>query len=187
MVVTILIDSPEAKAAMGAALEHANRRVLLVPNVDGRYAAVGTIAAVEDAGGRAVVVRGIERAVLGRATPGEGDSSVLWLAAEPVAEAEEPTEEARALAREYRALVERILDKRGAGRLTEAVRGLRDPSQVADLALWSPDLSLADKVRILETVDVEARLRLVLELGRESLAELEVGEEIDREVAEGID
>src|SRR5688500_17043603 len=118
MVVTILIDSPEAKAAMAAALEHAGRRVLLVPHVDGRYATVGTIAAVEDTGGRAVVVRGIERAVLGSAS--EGECTALWLAAEPVAEADASSEDAIALAREYRALVERILDKRGAGRLTEA-------------------------------------------------------------------
>ena len=186
MVVTILIDSPEAKAAMAAAVEHAGRRVLLVPNIDGRYAAVGTVAAVEDTGGRAVVVRGIERAVLGAATPGEADGA-LWLSAEPVAEAEAPSDEAMVLAREYRALVERILDKRGAGRLTEAVKGLRDPSQVADLALWSPELSLTDKVRILETLDVEERLRLVIGFGREQLAELEVGEDIDREVARGID
>ncbi|HEX4905821.1 MAG TPA: LON peptidase substrate-binding domain-containing protein, partial [Acidimicrobiales bacterium] len=186
MVVTILIDSPEAKAAMAAAVEHAGRRVLLVPYIDGRYAAVGTVAAVEDTGGRAVVVRGIERAVLGAAAPGEADDA-LWLSAEPVAEAEAPSEEAMALAREYRALVERILDKRGAGRLTEAVKGLRDPSQVADLALWSPELSLTDKVRILETLDVEERLRLVIGFGRDQLAELEVGEDIDREVAKGID
>src|SRR3954447_3598515 len=82
MVVTILLDTPEAKAAMAAALEHAGRRLLLVPHGDGRYARVGTIAAVEDTGGRAVVVRGIERAVLGAATDGP-DSAALWLAAEP--------------------------------------------------------------------------------------------------------
>ncbi|HVM52189.1 MAG TPA: endopeptidase La [Acidimicrobiales bacterium] len=185
MVVTILIDSAEAKAAMAAATEHAGRRLLLVPHVQGRYATVGTVAAVEDANGRAVVVRGVERAVLGSATEGHADA--LCLAYEPVAEAEAPTEETRALAREYRALVERILDKRGAGRLTEAVRGVRDPSQVADLALWSPDIDLTDKVRILETLDVPDRLRLVIALGRDALAELEVGEDIDREVAEGLD
>jgi len=172
MVVTILVDSPEARAAMTAALDHASRRLLLVPHVDGRYATVGTVAAVEDTNGRAVVVRGIERAVLGAAGPADGDAA-LWLSYEPVAEAAPPTEEARALAREYRTIVERILDRRGAGRLTEAVRGLRDPSAVADLALWSPDLTLADKVRILETIDVEERLRLVIELGRASLAELD--------------
>ena len=186
MVVTILLDSPEAKAAMAAATEHSGRRLLLVPHVDGRYASVGTIAAVEDAQGRAVVVRGIERAVLGAAVD-QPDAPGLWLAAEPVAEAEAPSDDAKALAREYRALVERILDKRGAGRLTEAVRGVRDPSAVADLALWSPEISLADKVRILETLDVEERLRLVIAFGRDQLAELEVGEDIDREVSEGID
>src|SRR3954451_18586151 len=102
MVVTIVVDSPEAKSAAAAALEHAGRRILLVPHVDGRYATVGTIAAVEDTGGRAVVVRGIERAVLGAAVehaasaPGAAGSlqSPLWLAAEPVAEAEEPSDEA---------------------------------------------------------------------------------------------
>jgi len=167
MVVTLLLDTPESRAAVEAAREHANRRVLLVPHVDGRYATVGTIAVIEDVEGRAVVIRGVERAVLGRAESGEGRA--LWLHAEPVAEAAPPTEEAMRLAREYRALVERILDARGAGRLTQAIRGLRDPSQVADLALWSPDLSLADKVRILETVDVEERLHLVLELGRAQL------------------
>src|SRR3954454_9390643 len=185
MVVTIVVDSPEAKSAAAAATEHAGRRVLLVPHVDGRYATVGTIAAVEDAGGRALVVRGVERAVLGAAVPGEGGG--LWLTAEPVAEAERASDEAHELAREYRAIVEKILDLRGAGRLTEAVRSVREPSAVADLALWSPDLSLQQKVEILETLDVEERLRLVIRLGRESLAELEVATEIDREVADGID
>src|SRR4051812_26143742 len=189
MVVTIVVDSPEAKRAAAAAVEHAGRRVLLVPHVDGRYAAVGTVAAVEDADGRALVVRGVERAVLGSATsaPAPGgaggspsDPDAFWLTYEPVAEAESPSDEARQLAREYRAIVEKILDLRGAGRLTEAVRGMREPSQVADLALWSPDLTLQQKVEILETVDVEARLRLVIQLGRASLAELEVSTDIDR-------
>jgi ATP-dependent Lon protease len=185
MVVTILVDSPEAKTAAAAALEHAGRRVLLVPHVDGRYATVGTVAAIEDSNGRALVVRGVERAVLGTAVPHE--SGGLWLNAEPVAEAEAPSEEAHALAREYRAIVERILDLRGAGRLTEAVRGMREPSQVADLALWSPDLALEQKVEILETTDVEERLRLVIRLGRESLAELEVTTDIDGKVSSQID
>ncbi|MEA3019746.1 MAG: ATP-dependent Lon protease, partial [Actinomycetota bacterium] len=195
MVVTLVIDSPEASAAAAAALEHAGRRVLLVPYIDGRYGRVGTIAAIEDAGGRALVVRGVERAVLGAAVeapgaPGGGprrDGDALWLNAEPVAEAEAPSEEARSLAREYRAIVEKLLDKRGAGRLTEAVRGVRDPSTVADLAFWSPDLSLEDKVRVLETIDVTERLRLVIQFGRDALADLEVAEDIDREVTEGID
>src|SRR4051812_29677326 len=116
MVVTIVVDSPEAKRAAAAAVEHAGRRVLLVPHVDGRYAAVGTVAAVEDAEGRALVVRGVERAVLGSATIGDGDPDAFWLTYEPVAEAESPSDEARQLAREYRAIVEKILDLRGAGR-----------------------------------------------------------------------
>src|SRR3954465_12897081 len=77
MVVTIVVDSPETKSAAAAAVGHAGKRVLLVPHGDARYAAVGTVAAVEDSNGRALVVRGVERAVLGSATPapasGDGD------------------------------------------------------------------------------------------------------------------
>ena len=59
MVVTILLESPEARAAADAA--GSDSQVLLVPRVDGRFAAVGVIASIEDAGsvpggGRAVVV-----------------------------------------------------------------------------------------------------------------------------------
>ena len=42
------------------------------------------------------------------------------------------------------------------------------PSQIADLSGYSPDLSLAQKVEVLETVDVETRLRLVLGWARET-------------------
>ncbi|MEY2405849.1 MAG: ATP-dependent Lon protease, partial [Acidimicrobiaceae bacterium] len=120
-------------------------------------------------------------------TVAEPGHAALWLPAEPVAEAEAPTEEVRALAAEYRAVIEQILDRRGAGRVAEGLRGVRDPGAVADMSLYSPDLSLPQKVEILETVDVEARLRLVLTWAREVLADLTVRDEVNREVADGMD
>src|SRR5215211_509957 len=189
MVVTVVLESPEATTAADAA-EAAGRRLLLVPQVDGRTARVGTIAALEDAGAgrggrRAVVLRGLERAVVGAGVPGSGPG--LWVAAEPVVEPDVPSDEARRLAAEYRAVVESILERRGAGRLAEALRGIADPGAIADTALYSPDLSLEQKVTVLEAVDVEERLRLVLQWARDTLADLSVRQDIDRDVMEGLD
>ena len=49
MVVTIALETDEAKRA-GAAAADAGDRIVLVPRIDGRFARVGTIAAVESAG-----------------------------------------------------------------------------------------------------------------------------------------
>jgi ATP-dependent Lon protease len=187
MVVTVALETTEARTAADEAVEHTGR-ILLVPRVDDRFATVGTVAKIEDVGdlpggGRAIVVRGIERARLGAAEAGHG---ALWLAAEPVAEAEAPSDEVRALAREYRAVVEQILDRRGARGIAQSLRGIREPGSLADASLYSPDLSLAQKVEILETVDVEARLRKVLAWAKETLDDLTVREEVESKVAEGL-
>src|SRR4051794_52647 len=191
MVVTIALETPEASVAADAAMEHTGR-LLLVPRIDGAFARVGTVAKIEDVGdipgtrtGRALVVRGLERAVIGTGVPGEGRG--LWVSAEPVIEGAEPTEEARRLAREYKAVVEAILDRRGASRMAEGIRSIREPGALADISLYSPDLSLEQKVEILEELDVEARLRKVLAWAKESLEDLTVRADINREVSEGFE
>ena len=185
MVVTIALETAEARTAADAALEHTGR-LLLVPRLDGRFSTVGVVAKIEDVGDlpgrrRALVVRGLDRAVIGAGVAGDGPG--LWVQAEPVLEAEAPTEEVRALAREYRQRVEALLERRGAGRVAESLRGIHEPGAIADTALWSPDLTNEQKVVLLETVDVEARLRLVLEW----IAEREVRDDVDRGVAEGFE
>jgi ATP-dependent Lon protease len=191
MVVTLALETTEARVAADEATEHTGR-LLLVPRVDDRFATVGTLAKIEDVGdlpggGRAIVVRGIERAVLGAAEAGHG---ALWLAAEPVAGgsdgAESPSDDVRALAREYRAVVEQILDRRGARGIAQSLRGIRESGALADASLYSPDLSIAQKVEILETIDVEARLRKVLAWAKETLDDLTVREEVESKVAEGL-
>ena len=104
-----------------------------------------------------------------------------------MADAEPPSDEVKALVNEYKAIVEQVLDRRGAGRIAESSVASANPSLVADTALWSPDLTTEQKIEILETVDVEARLRLVIGWVRETLAELTVRDEIAAEVSEGID
>ncbi len=71
--------------------------------------------------------------------------------------------------------------------MAERLRDITDASQIADLSGYSPDLSLAQKVEVLETVDLEARLRLVLGWARETLADLTLREQIKTNVEEGME
>jgi len=189
MVVTMAIESEEADGALTSA-RSADGRLILVPRLEsGRYATVGTIAAIENAGElpsglRAIVVRGLQRARVGVGVPGTG--TAVWVQAEPVVDTE-PSERALELAREYRAVVENVLEYRGAGQIAEALRGITDPSAMADTAGYSPDLSFEQKIEILETVDVEARLALVLKWQREVLADLALRDRIRTDVTEGME
>ena len=55
------------------------------------------------------------------------------------------------------------------------------------MAGYSPDLSLTQKVEVLETRDVEARLRLVLGWARDTLADVTLREKIKTDVEEGME
>ena len=188
MVVTLALENDEAQQAAVAATD--DGLVLLVPRVEGRYARVGTVARVESAGDlptgvRALVLRGLSRAVVGVGVPGRGAG--LWVEAEPVAEAAEPTPRIRELATEYRALVSEIAARLRAGRLAEALQGVTEPGALADTAGWWPDLPIDRKVELLETLDVEARLDAVVGWAREALAELEVADKIRSDVTDGME
>ena len=187
MVVTVTIETPEAAAAADAVGSDA--QLVLVPKLDDRHARVGVVARVDNAGQlpggvRALIVRGLHRATLGAAVPGQGPATRLEV--EPVTEPE-PTERARELAREYRAVVESILEARGAGRVVEMLRGITEPGQIADTAAYSPDLSFERKVEVLETLDVEACLEKVLAWARETLAEVGLKQRIRDEVNAGME
>ena len=84
-------------------------------------------------------------------------------------------------------MLENILLTRGAGRIAAQLRDITEPSRLADVAGYSPDLSLAQKVEVLETIDVEARLRLVLGWARDTLADLTLREQIKTDVEEGME
>ncbi|MFN8017654.1 MAG: endopeptidase La [Acidimicrobiales bacterium] len=186
MVLTIALESDEAKAAVAATGE--DDRLLLVPKVDGRHANVGTIATIEStgqlpSGAPALVVRAQTRALLRAGVAGTGD--VLWLEAEPVSPP--VTDEARALAAELRVAFRELFEHLGGRRLVEVLRGLDEPNELADAAGWWPDLALERKVELLETVDVAERVRLVLGWVKEALAEAALQEKIRTEVTEGLE
>ena len=188
MVFTMALESDEALAAADAA-GSAGGRLLLVPHIDGRYASVGVVAEVVEQGElpgglRALAVRGEQRATIGTGVPGTGEA--LWVEAELIDEPEaNPTEVE--LAREYRAVLENILLSRGAGRIAAQLREVTEPGRLADVAGYSPDLTLAQKVQVLETLEVEARLRLVLGWARDVLADLALRERIKTDVEEGME
>src|SRR6266516_6629414 len=188
MVVTATLETPESREAATAARQ-SDGHLLLVPRVDGRYALVGTIATIENAGelpgGQlAVVVRGLSRARIGAGVAGTGPAT--WVEVERLDEPE-PSPRTLELAREYRAVVENILEARGAQQVAEMLRGITDPGQTADMAVYSPDLSFERKVEVLETVDVEQRLEKVLAWARDTLAEMTVKDQIRKDVSEGME
>ncbi len=191
MVVTLALETAEARAAAAAA-EAADRTLVLVPKrAGGGYADVGTVARIEDVGAlpnglRGAVVRGLRRAHLGAGVADPGGGAATWIEVRPV-EAGPASEEAHRLARELRATVEAILDRRRSARMVDLFGGVSDPGEVADTAGYWPDLSYDRKVELLEVVDVEQRLRLVLEWAKEHLADLELKEHINHEVNEGLE
>jgi ATP-dependent Lon protease len=189
MVVTLTLESDEAHAAAEAASSTDDALLLLVPKVDGRYARVGTVAKIEDLGQtrtgvEALVIRGLSRAVVGVGVPGTGEA--VWVQADPVDEGE-PTTRARELAREYRAVIENIVEARGVPQVAEFIRGIDDPGQVADTSGYSPDLSFERKIEVLETLDVEARLELVTAWAKDTLADIELKDKIRTDVSEGME
>ena len=188
MVFTMALESEEARVAVEAA-RSAGGHLLLVPHIEGRYASVGVIAEVLEEGSlpgglEAIAIRGDQRAVIGTGVPGTGDA--LWVEAEPLDEGE-ATPAVTELAREYRAVLENILHSRGARQIAAQLREITEPGRLADVAGYSPDLSLTQKVQVLETLDVEARLRLVLGWARDTLADITVRERIKNDVEEGME
>ncbi|MDN5748560.1 MAG: endopeptidase La [Pseudonocardia sp.] len=188
MVVPVRLDDPEVQAGVYAA-ESVDRKVLLVPRLDGRYAAVGTIAVLEQvgrlpSGEKAAVVRGEGRAQIGSGVTGPG--SALWVEAAPIEDAP-VTGRATELAKEYKALVVGILQQRGAWQVIDSVQQITDPGQLADTAGWASYLDLGHKAQLLAETDVVERLELLISWTREHIAEQEVSEKIAGDVREGME
>ena len=188
MVSPILLDR-EAQAAVDAARSSSDSRLLLVPRMDGSYAAVAVLGVIEQVGRTpggesAVVVRGVQRVRIGAGVTGPG--AALWVQATTV-EPSAPTGRTAQLASDYKSLVVSILQQRGAWQVVDNVQRISDPSLLADIAGYAPYLTAEQKLWLLETGDVDARLERLPEWGRAHLAELEVSEQIRDDVREGME
>jgi len=161
-------------------------RVLLVPRHEQEYAKVGTVAEVADrvrlpGGATAVALTGLHRAVIGAAhTDSQGR---LRVEAEERPDDNPPPVQTRELEREYRAVVEEILELRDADeRISAFLRSISDAGALADTCAYAPDISFAQRVELLEKVDIVERLELALALQRERLAEYQVRRRIREDV-----
>jgi ATP-dependent Lon protease len=189
MVVTLALETDEARAAADAAAKAGDTLLLVPRHADGRYARVGTIARIENRGNLpggmpALVIRATVRAEVGLGVVGE--TSGLWVHASPVDDGE-ITDEVDEVATELRAALRALFQALGGRRLTEVLRGVDGPAQLADLVGWWPDLAVARKVELLETLDLPERLRLVLGWVKDALAEHELSEKIRNDVTEGME
>ena len=185
MVVTLRIETAEGRLAVAAA-GRSGGRLLLVPRVGGDYASVGTVAEIQhaDEDGN-VVVSGLARARVGAGS--SDDDGALWVEAETYPEADIVDEELETLTDEYRAVVSAVLELRGVGGVAERILDMENPSRLADLSVYSPDLSLEQKVEVLETLDIRRRLGKLLDWMREVLADLELRRRVRDEATERID
>ncbi|MBO0873826.1 MAG: endopeptidase La [Pseudonocardia sp.] len=197
MVVPIRLDQPEPRAAVDAAQTGvespdgagAERRVLLVPRPEGQYSAVGTVAVLVQVGRMptgepAAVVRGEQRARIGSGVTGPG--AALWVEATPLPDTP-VTGRAEELAKEYKALVIGILQRRNAWQVIDSVEQITDPGQLADTAGWASYLETERKLQLLAEPDVTRRLELLVGWTREHVAEQEVTEKIADDVREGME
>jgi ATP-dependent Lon protease len=164
-------------------------RVVLVPRKGDEFASVGTVADVVDrvrlpGGGRAVALDGLHRGLIGAARTDATGALRVDVTAHPD---DIPVDgRTRNLEREYRAVVEEILELRGDdGRVAAFVRSITEPGALADTSGYSPDLSYEQKVEVLETLDVTERLELALRFQRERLTELQVRQRIREDVQSG--
>src|SRR5579859_4710242 len=189
MTVTLAVEGDSQRAAIEAARQ-GSRLVLLVPRLDGKFGSIGTVARLGDSGelptgAEAFMIRGEYRARLGG---GQADiGGALWVKADPILDPDPPTEGSLALMREYRALLENLVESRGVPQVVQFIRSAKTPGHLADLAGYSPDLSTEQKLQVLETVDLEERLALLIGWTKGILADASLKEKIRSDVAEGME
>ena len=166
-----------------------DKQVLLVPRHAGRYAKVGVVAEVTEriqlpGRGVAVSLLGLHRAIPGAAETDRDGRLRVDIEERP--DVIPPAMLTHELEREYRAVVEEILELRGDdGRLSAFLRSITSVGALADTVGYSPDLNIPQKIEVLETLDVAERLKLSLRLQQERLTELHLRRRIRDEVESG--
>ncbi|WP_026909668.1 endopeptidase La [Patulibacter minatonensis] len=164
-------------------------RVLLVPRIEGEFAAVGTVARVKrkvrlPGGGTGAMFEGIARGVAGAAQTGPTGDLRVTVEEHPD---DVPVDgRTRELTRTLRATIDEILSARGDDGSVQAVlRAIKEPGALADSVGYDPELSVEQKVEILATLDVTDRLEKTIELLQERLSDLQLRQKIREGVESG--
>ena len=188
MVVTIRVETTEATAAVAAAADHEDQ-VVLVPRGPEASQAIGTLARIEQrgplpGGGDGLVIRGLARVRVGRGSL--DGSGALLVDAVPV-DPGPRSEDTDALADRYRAAATRLLRAIGGSRTARLLHDVQDPGALADTIAWWPALDDEQRVRLLETVGTDDRLRLAIDWAEAAAGDAEVAGEIQRQVGDELD
>src|SRR5918994_1700442 len=131
-------------------------RVFLLPRQDGDFGPIGVVAEVIERGqlpngARAATVVGLHRGLAGAAQPTDGEQ--LRVEVQELHDGNPEDERTNELVREYRAVVEEILELRGADdRIAAFLRSIEEPGALADTAGYSPDLSREQKRKQMESI-----------------------------------
>jgi ATP-dependent Lon protease len=163
-------------------------RVFLLPRQNGEFGRIGVVAEVIErgqlpGGARVATLVGLHRGLAGAAQPA---GEQLRVDVQEIHDGHPQDEHTSELIQEYRAVVEEILELRGADeRVGAFLRSIEEPGALADTAGYSPDLTRDQKLKLIETVDVKARLELAVQMQRERLAELQVRRKIRDDVESG--
>ncbi|MGX6447296.1 endopeptidase La [Patulibacter sp. S7RM1-6] len=164
-------------------------RVLLVPRIDGEFAAVGTIAHVKrrvrlPGGGRGAMFEGEARGVAGAAQTGPAGDLRVSVEERPD---DEPVDgRTRELTRTLRATIDEILTARGDdGSVASVLRAIKSPGALADSLGYDPELTVEQKVELLSTLDVTERLEKAVAFVNERLADLQLRQKIREGVESG--
>jgi ATP-dependent Lon protease len=188
MVLPVTLDA-EAQAAVDASVASAGSRLLVVPRLDGAYSAAGVVATLEQvgrlpSGEPAAIVRATGRARIGTGVPGAG--AALWVEATTVDDTV-PTGSTTELAAEYKRLVVSVLQTRGNWQTIDQIQRMTDPGRLSDLAGYAAYLDARQKLELLETADVDERLHRLIEWTLAHIADMQVSEKIQKDVAEGME
>ena len=120
-----------------------------------------------------VALNGLHRASIGAASTDAGGS--LRVEVTPHADDVPVDGRTRQLEREYRAVVEEILELLGDDGRVQLPALDPEPGALADTAGYSPDLTFAQKSELLATLDVSERLEKAVRFQRERLASCRSG------------
>jgi ATP-dependent Lon protease len=195
------ITLPVSDEAVAAALEAAGdaRTLLLVPRrpeaaehapLAEALFHVGVIARVEQVGfapslgGRGALLRALVRAEIGALVQTDPYPAATYTE-RPDRVADDPA--LAALTEETRATIVALLDARGdvPREIRAFVLAIKEPGHLADNTGYSPDYTREERLELLATFDVAARLRRVQELYRRQIAIQQVQTKIRDEVRQG--
>jgi ATP-dependent Lon protease len=186
MVVTIALETDDARAVADTAVED---QMVLVPLADSHYARIGTLVQIENRGALpdetpALMVRALERVRIGVGVVGTGRG--LWVEVDSI---DQPiaTERTAELAQRKREVASSLLDHIGGRQMASMLPDGDDPGALADTIAYWPELTSAQRVELLETIDVDARLELAIGWAEKALAEVEVTSKITQGVSETLE